>query len=123
LTVGRLHERRAFERLTRDGADARTRDLWCRYLPEPGIVPPQVAYSVGRSVGTAVVRNRVRRRLRAAVAAVAGSPLLPHGWLLVGARPSSSERTFDELRQDVCVMLGAMAGAHNRVNTGPHDDR
>ena len=73
-------------------------------------MPPRVAYSVGRSVGTAVVRNRVRRRLRAAVAAVAGSPLLPHGWLLVGARSSSSERTFDQLRQDVCTMLGAMAG-------------
>jgi ribonuclease P protein component len=110
LTVGRLHERREFERLTRDGVNAHTQSLWCRYLPEPAIVPPRVAYSVGRAVGGAVVRNRVRRRLRAAVAAVAESPLLPHGWLLVGARPNASERTFEELRRDVSVMLGTMTG-------------
>jgi ribonuclease P protein component len=104
--------------LTRDGVQSRTQYLWCRYLPEPGIVPPRVAYSVGRSVGTAVVRNRVRRRLRGVVTAIAGSPLLPHGWLLVGARPVAAERTFDELREDVRVMLGAMAGTHQSSDQG-----
>jgi ribonuclease P protein component len=118
LTVGRLHERREFHRLFRHGVEARTHTLWCRYLPERGIVPPRVAYSVGRAVGNAVVRNQVRRRLRAAVASVAGTPLLPHGWLVVGARANSSERTFDELREDVCVMLGTMAGVEVSSNSG-----
>jgi ribonuclease P protein component len=80
-----------------------------------------VAYSIGRAVGGAVVRNRVRRRLRAVVASVAGSPLLPHGWLLVGARPNASERTFDELREEMWLMMGSVTGA--RVPSDPRAGR
>jgi ribonuclease P protein component len=81
--------------------------LWCRYVPEPDVVPPCVAFAVGRGVGSAVARNRVRRRLRAALESLAGSPLLTHGLLLVGARPGAPERTFAELRQELSMMLGS----------------
>jgi ribonuclease P protein component len=109
LKVGRLRERREFERLTRDGLRAGSETLWCRYLPEPDVVPPRVAFAIGRAVGSAVARNRVRRRLRAALESFAGSPLLPCGLLLVGARPTASERTFAELRTELTVMLGSGA--------------
>jgi ribonuclease P protein component len=64
-----------------------------------------VAFSVGRAVGGAVARNRLRRRLRAIIAARAGSDLLPHGHLLVGARVGACERSFDELDADVTTLL------------------
>jgi ribonuclease P protein component len=82
--------------------------LWCRYLPEPDVVPPRVGFAIGRSVGSATARNRVRRRLRAALESLAGSPLLLHGWLLVGARPPAVERTYDDLRGELSLMLGSL---------------
>jgi ribonuclease P protein component len=108
LRIGRLRERREFERLTRDGLRAGTETLWCRYLPDPGVVPPRVGFAIGRSVGPAVARNRVRRRLRAALESLAGAPLLRHGWLLVGVRPHIVERTYDELRAELSVMLTSL---------------
>jgi ribonuclease P protein component len=79
-------------------------------------VPPRVAFAINRSVGTAVVRNRLRRRLRAAVESLAETPVLPNGWLLVGALPGAVEQTFENMREDVSVMLGAMVDA--RATTG-----
>jgi ribonuclease P protein component len=75
------------------------------------VVPPGVAFAIGRGVGSAVARNRVRRRLRAALESFAGSALLPHGLLLVGARPGVHERTFVELRQELAVMLDSFRTA------------
>jgi ribonuclease P protein component len=105
--IGRITERRAFERLTRDGRRAHTESLWCRYLADQAVVPPQVAFAVGRSVGSAVVRNRVRRRLRALVRAanLDDPPRLRCGQLLIGAKPDASERSFDQLEHDVNELL------------------
>ena len=91
--------------MARDGFHARTQTLWCRYLPDHQVVPPRLAFSIGRGVGPAVARNRLRRRLRAAIQSVAGTPLLPHGWLLVGARSAVLEQTFEELHDEVVSML------------------
>ncbi len=66
-----------------------------------------MAFSIGRPIGNAVVRNRLRRRLRALVATHAGSDLLPHGQLLVGARPAACERSFDELGAEMTALLRA----------------
>jgi ribonuclease P protein component len=103
--IGRIHERRTFERLQRHGRRATTETLWCRYIADPTISPPAVAFSVGRALGNAVARNRLRRRLRAIVAARARSGLLPHGHLLLGGRPGACERSFDELDADVTTLL------------------
>lgn len=107
--IGRIHERREFERLSRHGRRARTETLWCRYLDEPQAEPPRIAFAIGRAVGPAVVRNRLRRRLRALAAeharADAVVPLLPHGSLLIGARPAAAERSFEELGVELTTML------------------
>jgi ribonuclease P protein component len=107
--IGRISERREFERLTRHGRRARTDALWCRYLDDPTVVPPRVAFSIGRAVGTAVTRNRLRRRLRELLrrAATDDPPRLSHGALLVGAHPAAAELSFDALAQEVDALLRA----------------
>ncbi|MET0326516.1 MAG: ribonuclease P protein component [Ilumatobacteraceae bacterium] len=116
--IGRIHERREFERLSRHGRRARTETLWCRYLDEPQAEPPRIAFAIGRSVGPAVVRNRLRRRLRALAADHARTglddPLLPHGSLLIGARPSAAERSFEELGVELTTLLRTV-----RSSAGP----
>ena len=82
----------------------------------PPVVPPRVAFAIGRDVGSAVVRNRLRRRLRALAGdRVAGTPLLPHGHLLIGARPGAGERSFDELGVELTAMLAARRSGHGPV--------
>jgi ribonuclease P protein component len=85
--------------------------LWCRYVPDAQVVPPRVAFSIGRKVGTAVARNRLRRRLRAAVRSVAGTSRLANGWLLVGARPAALEQSFATLVAELDAMLSTVAPA------------
>jgi ribonuclease P protein component len=104
--IGRIGDRRAFDRLARDGRQAKSETLWCTYLDDPDTVPPRVAFSIGRSVGSAVRRNRLRRRLRAIVGAMAGRPPLTRGLILIGARATATELSFDELRCDVQRLLG-----------------
>ena len=108
--IGRISERREFERLTRHGRRARTDTLWCRYLDDPVAVPPRVAFAIGRAVGSAVTRNRLRRRLRDLVrgAVAAAPPLLSSGQLLIGAQPAAAELKFDALAQEVACLLRAV---------------
>lgn len=75
--------------------------LWCSYVLDPDLVPPQVAFAIGRAVGTAVRRNRLRRRLRALLAASD----VPPGLYLVGATTRACEHTFDDLDRAVQSML------------------
>ena len=101
--IGRIQERRTFERLRRDGRRAGTEHLWCTYLDDPATRPPRVAFAIGRRVGSAVARNRLRRRLRAIVASA--DDVLTSGTLLIGARPSSPELTYDRLQTEVRTLL------------------
>ena len=75
--------------------------LWCSYLHDPSISPPQVAFAIGRAIGPAVVRNRCRRRLRVLL----GAAGLPPGWYLVGGKPDIAERSFSELERDVTALV------------------
>jgi ribonuclease P protein component len=111
--IGRITERRAFERLSRHGRRAHTATLWCRYSGDPAAMPPQVAFAVGRSVGPAVVRNRVRRRLRELIraASIEDPPRPRAGQLLIGAKPGAGELSFDELGREMSELL--------RVTEGP----
>ena len=105
--IGRINERREFERLTRHGRRARSSRLWCRYLDEPAVVPPRVAFAIGRAVGSAVTRNRLRRRLRELARAAAGADpsRLPSGQLLVGAQPGAAELSFEDLDRELTALL------------------
>jgi ribonuclease P protein component len=100
--IWRIRERDAFARLGREGSRIRTSSLWCTYLPDPAVVPPRVAFAIGRAVGPAVARNRLRRRLRALLTSELEPP---PGWYLIGARPSANELTFDQLRNELTALL------------------
>jgi len=66
------------------------------FLPGDPLLPPRVAYAVGKRVGPAVVRNRVRRRLRAATMAHRAE-LQPGAAYLFGAAPAASSASFAEI--------------------------
>ena len=106
--IDRVRERDAFVRLRRDGVRVRTDPLWCSFVPDPNLVPPQVAFAIGRAVGSAVRRNRLRRRLRAVLAACD----IPPGLYLVGARTPACEQTFAELEQTVHALVTKI---HSRI--------
>jgi ribonuclease P protein component len=99
--IDRVRERDAFVRLRRDGVRVRTDPLWCSFVLDPDLVPPQVAFAIGRAVGSAVSRNRLRRRLRA----VLSECDVPPGLYLVGARVPACEQTFVELQATVSSLM------------------
>jgi ribonuclease P protein component len=99
--IDRVRERDAFVRLRRDGVRVRTDPLWCSFVLDPDLVPPQVAFAIGRAVGSAVSRNRLRRRLRA----VLSECDVPPGLYLVGARVPACEQTFVELEATVSSLM------------------
>src|SRR5512143_1107073 len=43
--IGRVRGRSSFERLARSGSRVRAGVLWCTYVPDPLVSPPQVAYA------------------------------------------------------------------------------
>ena len=77
--------------------------MWCSYVDDPSVSPPQVAFAIGRAVGPAVTRNRLRRRLRAILASMD----VPNGLYLFGGRPSMSELTFADLEIRTAALLDA----------------
>jgi ribonuclease P protein component len=99
--IDRVRERDAFVRLRHDGVRVRTDPLWCSFVLDPDLVPPQVAFAIGRAVGSAVSRNRLRRRLRAVLADCD----VPPGLYLVGARVPACEQTFAELESTVSSLM------------------
>jgi len=99
--IDRVRERDAFIRLRRDGVRVRTDPLWCSFVLDPDLVPPQVAFAIGRAVGSAVSRNRLRRRLRA----VLSTSDVPPGLYLIGARVPACEQTFADLDRSITSLL------------------
>jgi len=99
--IDRVRERDAFVRLRRDGVRVRADPLWCSFVLDSDLVPPQVAFAIGRAVGSAVSRNRLRRRLRAVLA----NSDVPAGLYLIGARVPACEQTFAEVEQSVAELL------------------
>jgi len=102
--IDRIREREAFVRLRREGVRVRIDPLWCSFVPDSELVPPRVAFAIGRATGSAVERNRLRRRLRA----VLRSCDVPPGLYLFGATPRANERTFEELAALVMDLLAAV---------------
>jgi len=101
--IGRFCGRTSFERVARSGSRARAGVLWCTYVLDPLVSPPQVAYAVGRATGTAVVRNRLRRRLRALLTKM--DPPLGGGLYLFGVTQGAAQRSFDELAFDLSQLM------------------
>ena len=99
--IDRVRERDAFVRLRRDGVRVRADPLWCSFVLDPDLAPPQVAFAIGRAAGSAVSRNRLRRRLRAVLA----NSDVPPGLYLVGARVPACEHTFVDVERSVTELL------------------
>ncbi|MEZ5298657.1 MAG: ribonuclease P protein component [Ilumatobacteraceae bacterium] len=107
--IQRIHGRHAFSTLSRDGRRIRRSSLWCSWCPQPTSNATRVAYSIGRACGPAVTRNRLRRRLREIVRTIDATRSLPPGLLLIGARPSAIELTFDQLRTETESLLSTIS--------------
>ena len=108
--IGRVRGRSSFERLARSGSRVRTGVLWCTFVPDPLVSPPQVAYAIGRAVGPAVTRNLLRRRLRSLLREE--YPHLPAGLYLIGVTPAAASRSFSELAEDLARLM-------SRITTPP----
>ncbi|MBI5087407.1 MAG: ribonuclease P protein component [Actinobacteria bacterium] len=106
--IWRIRERDVFARLSHEGHRARAGVLWCTFLHDPSISPPQVAFAIGRAIGSSVVRNRLRRRLRAALSASPPATQLAPGWYLIGARPGVVELSFDRLTRELADLGSAI---------------
>jgi len=111
--IERVRQRDSFVRLRREGVRVRTGPLWCSFVDDQAVMPPMVAFAIGRPLGTAVARNRLRRRLRAILGAID----VPPGIYLIGARPAVHELTFDELRSTTVELITTVRRRTGRVPT------
>lgn len=102
--IDRIRHRDAFARLRRTGVRVRVDPLWCSFVPDPDVVPPQLAFAIGRAIGSAVERNRLRRRLRT----ILRTCDLPSGLWLIGVTPQASEHSFAQLEDAVDNLLLAV---------------
>jgi ribonuclease P protein component len=120
--IQRIRGRQAFDRLSRDGKRIRRPALWCSWCPDSSSTTTFVAFALGRALGPAVTRNRLRRRLRAVLREADANGELPPGMLLLGAKPPSTELTFEMLRSEVRAMLSSIptntaANTNTNANT------
>ncbi len=79
-------------------------------ISDPTIVPPEVAFAVGRRHANAVQRNRAKRRLRAVLAATPP----PAGLYLVRADGDAARVPFAQLTADVDHAVGIALGRDSR---------
>jgi len=108
----RLTDSPEFERVYRQGTAYRGRLFSVHAFPnEHGT--PRLGLSVSRKVGNAVTRNAVRRRLREVFNSCI-SELSGNLDLVVSARPTAAEATFDELREEFSKSLGRVGGPVGR---------
>ena len=96
----RLCRNRQFSYVYRRGMRASCRDITLIYARN---ARKRVGFSVSKKVGSAVVRNLIKRRLRECI-----RPLLPklkNGFYVVIAHPSSTQRSFQELKRSMDTTL------------------
>jgi ribonuclease P protein component len=108
----RLRKRREFEECYASGVRVSGRHLLLFLLqrtapPNAASSPlrPRLGISVPRRVGGAVTRNRVRRRLREIFRVSRELFGTRAGDVVVNARPSASEATFEDLAQEYRSLL------------------
>lgn len=98
-----LSSKNAFERLSKFGKRASSRDITVIYNLDGQVSSINVAFAVGKKVGKAVVRNKIKRRMRVIVREF--STRLPSGDYLLITRPGVVEKSFSELRRELEMIL------------------
>ncbi|MEP6470750.1 MAG: ribonuclease P protein component [Acidobacteriota bacterium] len=105
----RLRKRREFEECYASGVRVSGRHLLLfllqRTAPADAPPRPRLGISVSRRVGGAVTRNRVRRRLREIFRRSRELFGSRGADVVLNARPSASEATFEELSQEYRSLL------------------
>jgi ribonuclease P protein component len=97
----RLRRRNDFAAVYGDGRTAGNRLLVVRVRPN-GAETARFGFVAGKTVGGAVVRNLVKRRLREAARAATVRPGLD---IVIGARKSAAEATYNELERALWALL------------------
>jgi ribonuclease P protein component len=92
--IHRIRTAQEFSRLDAEGIQVRTDVLWCKFLADPMMSPPRVAFSIGRAHGPAVQRNVARRRLKELLRQHSRNNTIPPGALMVGIIRSKSDQMF-----------------------------
>ena len=106
--VWRISDRATFEAL-RSGRRIRRGAISVTFVAPfaAQIMPPRVAFAVGKTIGGAVVRNRVRRRLRAAVRTLQQQGRLPAGAYLLGGTAELARLPWSALVADLDAAITA----------------
>lgn len=104
--IERISHRDSFRRLYEAGHVIRRGGMSCRWIPDPSLAHPKVAYALSRQVGSAVRRNRLRRQLRAIVNSTTQE--IPLGWILLSVSPKLSTASTEQLREVFMEILGQL---------------
>ena len=109
----RLTDSSEFERAYKQGTAYRGRLFSVHAFPnELGTL--RLGLSVSKKVGNAVVRNTLRRRMREIFAVAAGGAEgQGHLDLVISARPTAREATFEELRGEFDRALRKLGAVGN----------
>ncbi|MGA0064935.1 MAG: ribonuclease P protein component [Ilumatobacteraceae bacterium] len=107
--IERISHRDTFRRLYADGDMVRRGGMTCRWIPDPSLPAPRVAYALSRHVGSAVRRNRLRRQLRAIVNSLAQE--IPVGWLLISLSPTLSTASSPELTRLMRAIISEISAS------------
>ena len=106
-----LRAREDFARISAKGRSRSDRLMVARFVPN-GRDHDRFGISTGRRLGGAVQRNRVRRRLREILRRSANDS--GRGWdILIVARPSAVDASYDELRASLERLLDLVRGSVN----------
>ncbi|NLJ81095.1 MAG: ribonuclease P protein component [Firmicutes bacterium] len=99
----RLRSPRDFGLVYRHGTPLFGKHLVLSALPT-NLGVSRVGFAVSKKVGNAVIRNKVKRRLREITREL--SPKITVGYdLVIGAKSSSAEASFEELKRDLCTLM------------------
>lgn len=94
-----MTRRTEFAAVRKKGRSQGTRNFLLATLPDESLEHVKIGLITSRRVGNAVKRNRIRRRLRSLLSKY-GDRIESGRYLVMVARPSASEATFQQLERD-----------------------